>query len=172
MPFVATRHSPARPTPPLASPCSCGAAQRLSLDRKPPEPKTPFTPVVPSVAELAAGDSSHHRRPSDHREDRPGLAGPSLPSGALEEPPFVDGDRRSPAPVRAEKRRERGEWSNLTSGPSGPTVSDPRANRAGLSGSVFPRVRIPYPESVFCIEAFSFFWFYLKQNFDWLYLLK
>ena len=57
-------------------------------------------------------------------------------SGALEEPPSVAGDRRSPAPVRAEKRREREEWSNLVSGPSGPTVSDPRATHAGLSGHV------------------------------------
>ena len=136
VPFAATSHSPAHPAPPLASPCPCGAAQRLSLDRKPPEPKTHFTPVALSAAELATGESSHHRRPSDHREDRPGLAGPSLPSGALGEPPFVAGDRPSPAPVRAEKRRERGEWSNLTSRPSGPTVSDPRATHAGLSGHV------------------------------------
>ena len=66
-------------------------------------------PEAPSAEELAAGNSFHHRRPNDHWEDRPGLAGPSLPSGALEEPPFVDGDRRSPAPFGQRKRRERGE---------------------------------------------------------------
>ena len=96
-----------------------------------PRPRTTiaealFAPEPPSAAELAAGDFLRPHLPSAHREDRPGLAGPSLPSGALEEPPFVDGDRRRPATVRAERKEGEGDQSNLTSGPSGPTVSDPR----------------------------------------------
>ena len=105
--YVAASHSFAQPTPPVTSPCPCGAAQHLSLYRRPPEPKTHSTPVAPSAAELAAGDSFHLRRPSDHQGDRLGLASPSLPSGALEEPPFVAGDRRSPAPV-GQRRGGRG----------------------------------------------------------------
>ena len=126
-PFVAARPSPAHPTPPVASSCSSGAAQHLNLDRRSPEPKAHFAPEPPSATELAAGDLLRPHLPNAHREDRLGLANPSLPSDALEEPPFVAGDRRSPAPV-GQKRREGGkERSNLTSGPSGPTVSDPRS---------------------------------------------
>ena len=69
--------------------------------------QTPFAPEPPSAAELAAGDFLRPHLPSAHREDRPGLADPSLPSGPRGELPFVDGDRRSPASARAE--REEGE---------------------------------------------------------------
>jgi len=105
--YIAASHSLAQPTPPVASPCPCGAAQLPNLDRRPPEPKNHFTTVAPSAVELAAGDFLHPRRPSDHQEDRLGLAGPSPPSDALEEPPFVAGDRRSPAPV-GQRRGGRG----------------------------------------------------------------
>ena len=105
--YATARTSPAHPTPPVASPCPCGAAQLPNLDRRPLEPKNHFTTVAPSAAELAAGDSFHLRRPSDHQGDRLGLASPSLPSDALEEPPFVAGDRLSPAPV-GQRRGGRG----------------------------------------------------------------
>ena len=77
-----------------------------------PRPRTTiaealFAPEPPSAAELAAGDFLRPHLPNDHREDRPGLADPSLPSGPRGELPFVDGDRRSPASARAE--REEGE---------------------------------------------------------------
>ena len=61
-------------------------------------------PEAPSAAELAAGDSLRPRRPVDHREDRLGVADPSLPLNALEEPPFAGDDHRNPAPARAEEK--------------------------------------------------------------------
>ena len=85
-------------------------------------------PEAPSAAELAAGDSLRPRRPVDQRKDRLGVADPSLASDALEEPPFAGDDRQNPAPARVEEKGGRGDWSNLTSGPPGPTVSDPRAS--------------------------------------------
>ena len=86
--------------------------------------------------------------------------------GALEEPPSVAGDRRSPAPV-GQKRREGGkERSNLTSGPSGPTVSDPRSalslfkwRRKTPSAFSLLRKRIT-------AEAFSFFLVLFENRFD------
>ena len=77
------------------------------------------------MTELAAGDSLRPRHPLDHWEDRPGLADPSLPSESRGEPPFIDGDRWSPASARTEEEGGAGDWFNLTSGPDGPTVSDP-----------------------------------------------
>ena len=61
-------------------------------------------PEAPSVAELTADDSPRPHRPVDHREDRLGVADPSLASDALEEPPFAGDDRRNPAPARAEEK--------------------------------------------------------------------
>ena len=113
--------------PPVAPSGPCGAAQLPELDRRPPEHKSHFATVALSAAELAAGDSFHLRRPNNRLEDRLGLAVPSPPLDAREALPFVDGDRRSPAPV-GQKRGEGGKKrSNLTSGPSGPTVSDSRS---------------------------------------------
>ena len=65
----------------------------------------------PFAAELAAGDPLRPHLPNAHREDRLGLANPSLPSDALEDPPFVAGDRRSPAPFgqREGRARENGQ---------------------------------------------------------------
>ena len=89
------------------------------------------TYLLTSAAELAAGDFLRPHLPSAHREDRPRLADPSLPSGPRGELPFVDGDRRRPATVRAERKEGEGDQSNLTSGPPGLTVSDPRAVHSG-----------------------------------------
>ena len=118
--------------------------------------KVTSPPWLFSAAELAAGDSFHLRRPINHPEDRLGLAVPSPPLDAREAPPFVDGDRRSPAPI-GQKRGEGGKKrSNLTSGPSGPTVSDPRDRSLCLSEGANSRVRLLYCESVFPSESFSF----------------
>ena len=116
--------------------------------------------------ELAAGDLLRPRLPNAHKEDRLGLANPSLPSDALEEPPFVAGDRRSPATVRAQRKEGEGDQSNLTSGPSGPTVSDPRG-----ALSLFKwRRKTPNALSLLrkriSLKAFSFFWFYFKNRVD------
>ena len=46
------------------------------------------------AAELAAGDSLRPLRPFDYREDRLGVADPSLHLDAREEPPFASDDRR------------------------------------------------------------------------------
>ena len=161
--FVAASHSFAQPAPPVVSPSPCRAAQLPNFGRRPPEHKNHFTNVAPSAAELAAGDSFHLRRPSDHQGDRPSLAVPSPPSGAREEPPFVDGDRRRPPPFGQRERGGRKERSNLTSGPSGPTVSDPRVRPLWLSDSAKHRVRFLCCESVFPSKRFLF-WFYLKKE--------
>ena len=81
-------------------------------------------PKPPSTAELAAGRSLRPRRPNDYREDRPNLTDPSPPSGAREGQPNAGDDRRSPAPLGQRRETTRGDWSNLTSGPGRPTVSD------------------------------------------------
>ena len=85
---------------------------------------------------------------------------------ALEEPPFIADDRRSLATVRAQKKEGEGERSNLTSGPSGPTVSDPRSalslfkwRRKTPSAFSLLRKRIT-------AEAFSFFLVLFKNRFD------
>jgi hypothetical protein len=113
-------------------------------------------PEAISAAELAAGYSLRPRHPLDHREDRPGLADPSPPSEPRKEPPFAGVDRRSPASARPEEEGGAGDWSNLTSGPKGPTVSDPEPARAGLSGGVIPEVRLLRPENAFSPNRFSF----------------
>ena len=66
--------------------------------------------------------------------------------------------RRSPEHRLRSARREEGagDWSNLTSGPDGPTVSDPATTHAGFSGSVKPRVRFLLFENVLLPEPFSF----------------
>ena len=88
-------------------------------------------PEASSAAKLTAGDSLHPRRPNDHREDRPGLADPSRLSGARGEQPFAGVDRRRLASVRAEEEEGEMDWSNLTSGPPGTTVSDPAPVHVG-----------------------------------------
>lgn len=117
-------------------------------------PRPQILPKPPSATELAAGDPLHPRQPSDHREDHPALADPSLPSEFRGEPPFGGGDHRNPATARTEEEGGASDWSNLTSGPKGPTVSDPATAHAGLSESVKPRVRLL---RVFLFEIFFFF---------------
>ena len=68
----------------------------LNFCLRPPQPKHHFVPEAPSTVELAAGDSLHLRRPYDHREDRLGVADPSLHLDAREEPPFAGDNRRTP----------------------------------------------------------------------------
>ena len=88
-------------------------------------------PNASSAAKLAAGNSLRPHRPNDHREDRPGLADPSRLPGARGEQPFAGVDRRRPASVRAREEEGGMDWSNLTSGPPGPTVSDPSPVHVG-----------------------------------------
>ena len=64
---------------------------------------------------------------------------PSRPFGTRGEPPFAGVDRRCLASVRAEEEEGEIDWSNLTSGPGGPTVSVTRTVHAGVSGSVNPK---------------------------------
>ncbi len=115
--------------------------------------QSPKPPEAISAAKHAAGDSLHPHLPSDHREDRPGLADPSLPFGAREERPIAGVDRRSPASVRPEEEGGGGDWSNLTSGPKGPTVSDHGLVHAGVSGGVNSK----YVSYVYLFETFFFF---------------
>ena len=64
--------------------------------------------------------------------------------------------RRSPEPRHRSARKEggAGDWSNLTSGPPGPTVSDPEPARAVLSGGVKPEVRVPLSKAYFVRNVF------------------
>ena len=94
-------------------------------------PKTTLLPKLPSAAKLTAHDSFHPRLPSDHRKFRRSLADPPRPSGTRGEPPFAGGDRRGLASVRAEEEEGGIDWSNLTSRPLGPTVSDPAPIHVG-----------------------------------------
>ena len=133
--------APANPAPPVPPPLR-------SLRQKPPHtsvntspysilignhrsPKTTLLPKLPSTAKLTADDSFHPRLPSDHRKDRLSLVDPSRPSGTHGEPPFTGDDRRCLASVRAEEEEGGIDWSNLTSGPLGPTVSDPAPIHVG-----------------------------------------
>ena len=119
-------------------------------------PKTTLLPQLPFAAKLTADDSFHPRLPSDHRKDRRSLADPSRPSGTRREPPFASGDRRGLASVRAEEEEGGIDWSNLTSGPSGPTVSDPVPVHVGLSEGVIPPVRFPAPKAYSPPKRFLF----------------
>ena len=87
--------------------------------------KTTLPPKLPSAAELAAGDFLHLRRPYDYQSDHLGPLNPLVASAFRTEPPFAGDDRRSPAPLRQMEGDDAGDWSNLTSGPGGPTVRDP-----------------------------------------------
>ena len=92
------------------------------------------------------------------------MADPSPPSEPRGEPPFAGDDRRSPTSLGQRREKGRGDWSNLTSGPPGPTVSDPVPVHVGLSEGIFSPVRFPRSESVFPSETFSFL-FYLNNRF-------
>ena len=62
---------------------------------------------MPSTAELAAGDPLRPRDPLDHREDRPSAVNLFPPSEHRGEPPFIDGDRRSPTTAQPEEKEAR-----------------------------------------------------------------
>ena len=110
---------------------SCELVPLLDFDWEPSPPQNHFAPEAPSAAKLTADDFFHPCRPNDHREDRRSLADPSRPSGTRGEPPFAGGNRRGLASVRAEEEEGGIDWSNLTSGPLGPTVSDPAPIHVG-----------------------------------------
>ena len=58
------------------------------------------------------------------------------------------------------ERRARGR-SNLTSGPGGPTVSDPAPVHAGVSGSAFPEYA--FDVYTFYLKRFSFLFYFKYQ---------
>ena len=123
-------------------------------------PPTRTQPPPPSRS-LAAGSSLRPHLPDDHRDARPGVADPSPPLENHGEPPFAGVDRRSPASVRPEEEGGGGDWSNLTSGPKGPTVSDHGLVHAGVSGGVNSK----YVSYVYLFEIFIFlFLFYFKKQ--------
>ena len=110
---------------------------------------------------LTVGDSLHPRRPNDHREYRPGLADPSRLSGAHKKQPFAGVDRRRLASVRAKEEEGGMDWSNLTSGPPGPTVSDPAPVHVG-------EVEAHFHITLRRVRAYSkhfLFGFYLNNRF-------
>ena len=118
--------------------------------------KVTSPPKLSSAVELTDGSSLRPHRPGNHQEDSTGVAHPSPPSGPREELPVAGDDRRCLTSVRAEEEGEGIDWSNLTSGPSGPTASDPVPVHVGLSEDVIRLVRFPRSESVFPSETFSF----------------
>ena len=128
---VTSSTSPSPLSPPGAFSSSREPFPLLDFDREPPQPQKHFAPEASSAAKLTIGDSLHPRRPNDHREDRPGLADPSRLSGARGEQPSAGVDRRRLAFVRAKEEEGGMDWSNLTSGPPGPTVSDPALVHVG-----------------------------------------
>jgi hypothetical protein len=48
------------------------------------------------------------------------------------------------------------DWSNLTGGPPGPTVSDPATARADLSGRVNSKVRLSLSKAYSVLKRFLF----------------
>ena len=128
--FGTTEASPSPFSPPRASSSSREPSPPLNFDRDTPREKNHLAPEATSAEKLAAGSSLRPHLPGDHREDRPGVADPSPPSEPRGERPFAGDDRRSPAPLGQRRETTRGDWSNLTSGPGRPTVSDtPRRPR-------------------------------------------
>ena len=107
-----------RPVPPGPPPLH-SLHQKLSLPPVNPSPcsilignhhspKTTLFPPPPAAAKLVADDSLHPHHSLDHRKNRPSLADPSPPSGARQEPPNADDDRRSPRLCSARGRRGEG----------------------------------------------------------------
>ena len=125
------RASPSPLSPPGAFSSSREPFPLLDFDREPLQPQKHFGPEASSAAKLTIGDSLLPRRPNDHRENRPSLADPSRLSGARGEQPFAGVDRRRPASVRPKEEEGGMDWSNLTSGPPGPTISDPALVHVG-----------------------------------------
>ena len=149
---------------PLPRPSSATTRFLLSLRSCPaPQPRSETTGAQNSLHSRSPLRRGARRRrllppPSTQRPPRgPARSGGSIlalrcPRGA------AVCRRRSPESRSrsAEKRREREEWSNLTSGAPGPTVSDSRARPLWLSDSAKSRVRLLCFESVFFPETFSY----------------
>ena len=82
-------------------------------------------------------------------------------ASVLTVPSFTGEPRRSSASVSAGGDDARVDWSNLTSGPGGSTVSDLVPIHAGISGNVF----LEYAFDVVSSNRFLFilFYFFIKQ---------
>ena len=101
----ATRASPS----PLSSPEVLSSSREqiplLNLVREPSPPQNHFATEASSAAKLAAGSSLRPHLPDDRREDRPGVADPSPPSGPRKEPPVAGDDRRTPRLGTGQRKR-------------------------------------------------------------------
>ena len=162
---------PVQPPPP-SGPFSCNqnpsrpsSAPILfpSVSRSHP---TPQIRSGATVAQTPKSSRSHLRRGARRRR-LPSPPPACRPPGG---PPWTGGSipairtprgasvrrRRSPELCLRSARREEGgdDWSNLTSGPKGPTVSDPRVGPRGLSGGVKPEVRVLLSKAYFVRNVF------------------
>ena len=104
---------------------------KITLSPKPPPPRssppaTPSSPGDPATTGRTALEWRIHPRPRG-------------PARSRQSPATIAG---APAFVRPEEEGGGGDRSNLTSGPPGPTVSDPRTGPRVLSGGVKPQVRL------------------------------
>ena len=109
------------------------AAPRSILIGNHRSPKPTIHPNAFSVAKLVAGDSVHVGDHGGYPRVRLDLLSTPMFSDHQGTPPFAGNPRRSSASVRSEGDDTRVDWSNLTSGPGGPTVSDPAPVHTGVS---------------------------------------
>ena len=122
--FGTTEASPSSFSPPRTSSSSREPFPLLDFDREPTPPQSHFA----TEAFFRRGARRRQLTPSPPTQRLPG--GPPQPYGSIptlgarEEQPNAGDDRRSPAPLGQRRETTRGDWSNMTSGPGGPTVSD------------------------------------------------
>ena len=122
---VTTRASPSPISPPRTLPPSRECNPSINFGRRPPQPKNHFV----TEASLRRG-ARRRRLPPPSATPRP-PEGPPRSGGSIPalRCPRKDAIRRrqSPdaTPLLGQRRGGSGDWSNLTSGPPGPTVSDP-----------------------------------------------
>ena len=138
--------SPGTPSPPRES------IPMLDFDRDSLREKNHFARRPPSAAKLTAGSSVHPRDHINHRSNRLDPLSTRMASILRTVPSFAGEPRRSSASVSAGGGDARVDWSNLTSGPGGSTVSDPVSIHAGISGNVF----LEYAFDVVSPNRFSF----------------
>ena len=117
--------SPGTPSPPRKS------ISLLNFDRDPLWGENHFARQPPSAAKLTVGNSVHPRDHINHRSNRLDPLSTWMASVFRTVPSFTSEPRWSSASVSAGGGDARVDWSNLTSGPGGPTVSDPRASTLG-----------------------------------------
>ena len=129
----------------------------LDFDQDSPQAKAPSHPTPPSAGKLVAGDSVHVGNHGGYPRVRLDLQSTPMCSDPRGVPSFAGERRRSSASVSAEGDDARVDWSNLTSGPGGPTVSDPTPVHAGVSGNVFP-------EYVFDVYHFLFLFYFIFKT--------